>query len=165
MKRLLGMFLLALAGCEQPPDAAHGRVAVPPRTVAPSIVAVLSVSPLPDVGFRISAPEDRALYLDNCNGAISWGLEHEQAHTWVPAWTAEINGCHSQPIEIAAGTAREFVEVFRPRPGDALPPPPYRLAVYGLYFTHESSDHAANVEVPHALRLSQPFTPATSLAP
>lgn len=159
------MLVLALAACDRPPDVAPITAAAPHRTLAPSFVSLASPPNQNTIHFRITAPKRRALYLENCNGAISWGLEHERSHAWVPAWGAEINGCHSMPMEIPAGSMREFREVLAVRPGETLPPGPYRLAVYGLYFTHKSPDHSASIEVPDAFRMSRPFTPATAVAP
>jgi hypothetical protein len=158
--------LLALAGCEpsQPVEtpATVVRPTFAPPPLAPSFVSIVSVARFPAITYRVTAPRTHALFLENCNGARPWGLEHEEAGAWVPAWTAELNGCHSQPLEIAAGTAREFSETVSLRPGETLPPPPYRVAAYGVYFTHDSPDHAANREVPHDFRLSAAFTPAAA---
>lgn len=155
----------ALAACDRPQDVASARTGSVPTTLPPSFVSLVAPPHQRTIRFRITAPRRRALYLEHCNGAVSWGLEHQSSGDWVPAWGAEINGCHSVPIEIAAGTAREFDEVLALRPGETLPPGPYRIAVYGLYFTHDSPDHSASLEVPHALRMSQPFTPALSTPP
>lgn len=164
--RLLPLTLLfSLAACDRLQDVAPDKASAPPVTLAPSFVSLASDPDQKTLHFRITAPRAQALYLENCNGAISWGLEHEQSGAWVPAWGAEINGCHSAPIEIAAGTAREFDERFVVRPGEPLPPGPHRLAVYGLYFTHGSPDHAVDVEVPHVFRMSEPFNPAASVTP
>src|SRR5688500_283901 len=169
----LAVLMLLLTACDRPremtaeganvPSAASATESSTAATV-PSFVSLVSDPTAAAIRFRITAPKDRPLFLENCNGAISWGLEHERSGAWVPAWGAEINGCHSAPIEIAAGTMREFHEARAIRPGTSLPPAPYRLAVYGLYFTHEAPDHSGSIEVPHALRLSAPFTPKATLA-
>jgi hypothetical protein len=131
-----------------------------------TVVRVIGVAAAPARG---PLPHCRATQPGAVSGELPWrvflGLEHRQSGDWVPAWAAEINGCHSAPIEIAAGTVREFHEVVAVRPGESLPPGPYRLAVYGLYFSHDAPDHPANSEVPHALRLSEPFTPAGPVVP
>lgn len=150
--------LLILCGCDVSPDPATVPAPVPAAMPAPTFVSLAAQPTGHALSFRVTAPKDRALYLDNCNGAISWGLEHARSGNWEPAWGAEINGCHSAPIEIAAGTGLEFHERVSIRPGDAVPAGPYRVAVYGLYFTHDSPhDHARNAEVPHPWRLSPPF--------
>ncbi len=166
MRLLLVMLLFSLAACDRSQNKAPVKVSDAPETLAPSFVSLVSAPNEDAMHFRITAPKSRSLYLENCNGAISWGLEHQQTNDWVPAWGAALDACHSAPMVIAPGTHRDFREVMVSQPGEPLPPPgPYRLAVYGLYFTHDSSDHFANIEAPHALRLSQPFTPATSVAP
>lgn len=151
--------MLVLAACGRTQDAAQEAATIETRALAPSFVTLASAGQQA-VGFRITAPRNRRLLLENCNGAISWGLVHERSGAWVPAWGSEINGCHSAPIEIAPGARREFHEILAIRPGESLPPGPYRVAVYGLYFTHDATDHSASSEVPHAFRLSEPFTPA-----
>lgn len=158
------VLVLVLAGCGRTQDPATEAAAVPPQAfppqaLAPSFVTLASAEQ-DTVRFRITAPRNRRLLLENCNGAISWGLVRERSGTWVPAWGSEIDGCHSAPLEIAAGSQRDFRETLSIRPGEPLPPGPYRLAVYGLYFTHDATDHSANIEVPHAFGMSEPFTAA-----
>ena len=41
--------------------------------------------------------------------------------------------------------------------GESLPADTYRLAVYALYETYSMEPGAANKEVPHDLRVSEPF--------
>lgn len=160
MRPTLLALLLSLVACDRAQEVAPTAAPAPPERFAPSFVSLASPPDLRTMNFRITAPEDRALFLENCNGALSWGLEHELSGRWVPAWGAEINWCHSAPIEIAAGKRLDLRETVAVRPGESLPPGLFRLAVYGLYFTHDSRDHAGNVEVPHAFRLSAPFTAA-----
>lgn len=165
MRPVLVLLMFALVACDRPTATAPRDVIAPAATtVAPSFVYLVSAPDTRTIHFRLTAPKTRALYLENCNGAISWGLEHPQSGEWLPAWSAEINGCHSQPIEIAAGTRRDFHETLAPRPGVRLVRGTYRLAVYGLYFTH-ANDHPAHSEVPHALRQSQSFELSDATAP
>lgn len=154
MKPVLVILMFALAACDRPVETKVVEVAQP--TMAASFVYLVS-HPDQRIHFRVTAPKSRALYLENCNGAISWGLERKSAAAWVPAWGAEIDGCHSAPIEIPAGTHRDFHEVVALRPSEPLLRGAHRVAVYGLYFNHDSNDHPIDSEVPHALRLSQPF--------
>lgn len=171
MKRMIVVLLWLVAGCDRPPAPAASEPSAPsppessgaastdPAAAANASFVSLVARPAGNrVRFRIIAPVDRPLFLENCNGAMSWGLEREAKGEWVPAWGAEIDGCHSAPIEIPAGTARDFDGVVTERPHAPRPPGPYRLAVYGLYFTHDDRDHAAGIEVPHDRRRSAPFT-------
>ena len=154
--------LLALGGCAPadepvaPPVDASPPIDAPAPQGPASFVSLATPPAGNDLVFRIAAPPDRPLFLENCNGAIGWGLEHADGGER-PAWVVEMNGCHSAPIEIAAGAVREFRETLVIRPHDDLRPGAYRVAVYGLYFVHDARDHAAGVEVPLAQRLSPPF--------
>lgn len=163
--RLLLIILLTVSACDQSQPEVLPK-ANSPRTASPqSFVSLASPAHERGLHFRISAPRSKSLYLDNCNGAFLWGLEHQKSGTWKYAWGQEINSCHSEPIKIAAGTALEFREVVSVRRGEILPPGPYRLAVYGLYFSHGSFDHATSIEVPHIFRVSESFTQRFSVAP
>ena len=157
MRVLLVTMLFALAACDRSQDVAPIKVAAAPA-LAPSFVSLASAPHQRTIHFRITAPRSGALYLENCTGEIAWALEDRRSGAVLgPA----IQGCHSAPIEIAAGTVQEFHKTFPA----SLPASSYRLVVGGLYFTHGSFDHSANIEVPHAWRVSQPFTQAVSVAP
>jgi hypothetical protein len=161
MRYLLFPLLLALVACD-PQDSTPARTKPPsPATAAPRPAPLVSaLPPAPDgrtLRFRLTAPPDHPLYLDNCNGAFSWGLEREVAGVWTPAWIVATDACHSAPIVLPPGEFRVFEEAITLGAGERLPAASYRIAVYGLYSTHERSDHAANTEVPHALRVSARF--------
>lgn len=150
--------ILAIVACseqEPPPPPVEVPSAGQPR--AASFVTLMRPIDEHTLGFRVSAPGAHPLYLDNCNGAFSWGLERQAAGTWKPAWTVATNACHSAPLVIPAGESREFTEAVTLDRGATLPSDRYRVAVYGLYSIHDSEDHSANTEVPHGLRLSEPF--------
>src|SRR6185503_5790752 len=47
-----------------------------------------------------TAPQDTAVYILHCNGAISWGLQQRVNDRWMDAWGAMTNGCLSAPIVV-----------------------------------------------------------------
>jgi hypothetical protein len=101
---------------------------------------------------RLSAPAGHPLYLDNCNGAFPWGLEHHPDSAWTSAWIVATDACHSAPIVIAPGENRTFqVEI---GVGERIEKGTYRLIVYGL---HTGPEGTALTEVPHEMRVSEPF--------
>lgn len=158
MRSCLLPVLTALAACAPETPA-------PPRDEAPPAVQARPaslVSAMPPAGphtlsFRLSAPSGRPLYLDHCNGAVSWGLEHRVAGVWKPAWIVATDACHSAPIVIPPGRSRLFRETVTLAAGEGLPADTYRIALYGVYLTHDERDHAASTELTHELRVSEPF--------
>ena len=158
MRLLILPVAVILAACDQQKRSA---APIEEPTVSPSAPASLvSVIPSTDertLRFRLRAPPGHPLYLENCNGAFSWGLEHQVEGVWKPAWIVATNACHSAPIVVRPGETREFTEAVSLGAGESLPADTYRVAVYGLYSTHHDEDHSASTEVPHELRLSEPF--------
>jgi hypothetical protein len=155
---LLAAALLVAACGREPAPVAGGNIvdaAPAPATPASHLDAG---APAADgtVHLRLTAPADRPLHLDNCNGAFSWGLEHRVGDAWRPAWIPPINGCASVRLVIGAGQSRTLVQRFAPGPGEALPAGTYRLAVYGLHYTPASRD-APDESVAPDRRASAPF--------
>jgi hypothetical protein len=90
------------------------RVAPPPAKPAPKPVEapvltdrtryVLERGPYgPQATIVTTFKPDRTVYVMNCNGAMTHGLQRLEGGRWVDAWIAEINGCFSTPIVIPAG--------------------------------------------------------------
>jgi hypothetical protein len=158
--------VLALAACSpQHPAPARGEA---PPAAGPGPASLVSALPPADgrtLRFRLSAPAGQPLHLENCNGAISWGLEREVAGAWKPAWTVATDACHSAPVVIPPGESRVFDEVVTLGTGEDLQAGTYRIAVHGLYRRHDREDHAANPEVPRHLRVSRPFALGPLAAP
>ena len=113
----------------------------------------------PDLEFVIVAGPDRPLFLDNCGGAIGWGLERERAGKWEFVWGPPIPECHSAPIEIAPGQHLSFRRRLDIPADEAIPAGRYRLAVNGLYRSHDSVDHSRSVPVPDDMRGTTTFVP------
>jgi len=120
----------------------------------------VSLLPSPDartLRFRLRAPNDHPLLVDNCNGAFSWGLERRVAGVWTSAWTVATDACHSAPIAIPPGASRDFAEAVTLGADERLPADDYRIVVHGVYATHDAADHARNVAVARELLVSAPF--------
>ena len=145
--------LLVAAACDQPPRGpakVEAPLAAAPRPA--SYVAVLNRPDERTLRIRLSAPAGHPLYLDNCNGAVPWGLEHRPDGVWTSAWIVATDACHSAPIVIAPGETRTFqLEI---GVGERIEKGTHRLIVYGL---HTGPEGAAETEVPHGMRVSEPF--------
>ena len=154
---LAALLLAACAPAPAPAPDASPAVESAPGPAAPTSYVQAS-APAADgtVHLRVAAPPDRALYLDNCNGAFSWGLEHRVDGAWTPAWIPPINGCASPRLVFDAGRSRTLALRYLPGPGEApLPAGTYRLALYGLHYARDFGDRTA--EVPADRRASAPF--------
>lgn len=112
------------------------------------------------------APADRPVYIRNCNGALSLGLQRLKGGTWVDAWAAETNGCASAPIVIQpAGTHVQTITaasgvdavVSSRRTERKLGPGTYRAVWYGVLTSPDGRPPAFGEELPLAQRVSAPF--------
>lgn len=152
---LLALFAAACSAAEEGRDAPP---AAAPRTQGPAtLVTLLPPADPRTLRFRLSAPAEHPLHLENCNGAFSWGLEHRAAGAWKPAWIVSTNACHSPPIVIPPGESREFREGVTLSADESLPADTYRIAVYGLYREHDDRHASDSTMVPPELRVSAPF--------
>jgi hypothetical protein len=103
------LFLFQCSGAERTPIATD-------RAEYPFGDEVVIVSTL-------SAPADRAAHVENCNGAITTGLQRQSNGKWVDAWIAATNACRSAPIVIPAGGSHAATLLVRPRAGAVVDPP------------------------------------------
>jgi hypothetical protein len=153
---LPALALLLVAACEQPrkgPAKAEAPPAAEPRPA--SFVTVLNRPDERTLRISLSAPAGHPLYLDNCNGAFPWGLEHRPDGVWTSAWIVATDACHSAPIVIPAGETRTFQVGIGV--GERIEKGTYRLIVYGLHTGPSSPARATETEVPHEMRVSEPF--------
>jgi hypothetical protein len=111
------------------------------------------------------APRDTPVYVANCNGAISVGLQRKSGNTWVPAWTTEMNGCASGPIEIPAeGERTESITIASRadaadewrRTETRIETGTHRAVWYGVLTTFDPSTSRGD-ELPLEQRVSAPF--------
>jgi hypothetical protein len=54
-----------------------------------------------------TAPADRDVYLVNCNGGFSVGLQRPAGDGWEHVWAPGMNACMSEPIVIRAGQSHQ----------------------------------------------------------
>jgi hypothetical protein len=140
-------------GCrrELPPAPAH----------ASSLEATTSYVEATAIGARtfsvsIQAPVEHSLFLENCNGAINWGLAAPGSKGKSLKWIVMRNGCLSAPIEIKPGVSRSFVLQV---PGQDLSSPAsgqYQLVVLGTFPTWSGPQPMHNPEVSREHLLSSP---------
>ena len=159
---MLAVVLLAACNREAPPLA----LPAPPVPVVKSHSHV-AAAPLAADGTTeivVTAPREHALFVGHCNGAFSWGLEHEEGDAWKPAWIPAINGCASAPFEIAPGQSRAFPVTFALAPGELLPAGRYRIALYALQRTRGGPGEVPE-PVPADERASEPFDFDPALVP
>lgn len=106
-----------------------------------------------------TAPEDSAVFIVNCNGAITTGLQRRDGSEWRNAWIAETNGCMSAPIVVDPGaTHTETMAVVSRDPGSGLiQRGTYRVAWHNMYTSFDPESLSAGVELPLAQRISAPI--------
>lgn len=113
-----------------------------------------------------TAPEHTAVYLMNCNGAFSPGLQRRDGDAWVDAWVAEINSCLSPPIVIAPGeqhtgtmtvASRADAEVESRKSSSRIEAGMYRAVWHGLFTSFDPDALPFGEELPLDYRVSGPF--------
>lgn len=101
----------------------------------------------------LRAPADRPLYVVNCNGAMTHGLQRLEGGTWTNAWIAEINGCYSRPIVIPPGGHYSAIMTPVSRPATwTITPGTYRAVWHNVLLSEDPRE-----ELPLEQRVSAPF--------
>jgi len=159
--------LVLLAGCTSSDEAPPVREA-PIRTDRSAYtVGSGQFGPELKIVSTLRAPADRAVYVVNCNGAISPGLQRRAGDTWVDAWIAATDACLSAPIVIPPGgthTAELLIRpgagaVLYPRPNnDTLEPGTYRVVWHGALTSFDANTRPFGPDLPLEQRVSAPFT-------
>ncbi len=112
------------------------------------------------------APKERPLYVVNCNGAMSYGLQRLVDGKWINAWGAVTNACLSEPIVIAAGSERTEPIILRPGVGAVIYPREdrklieagtYRVVWHGVLTSFDFNARPFGDELPLEQRASAPF--------
>lgn len=114
----------------------------------------------------LRAPADRALYIVNCNGASSVGLQRKAGQEWVLAWVISTNSCLSPPIVVPPGgehTASVFVHensgaVTDPARGRMIESGTYRVIWTGVLTAFDPKPGGFGPELPVEQRVSAPIT-------
>ena len=96
-----------------------------------------------------TGPKDQTVYLMNCNGALSAGLQRKVGNAREEAWTAETNSGLSvisrEHRPLSSGT--------------------YRMAWYVVYTSFDRDARPFGEELPLGQRVSAPFTIEVSESP
>jgi hypothetical protein len=149
------LLLVAISGLgcrrELPPVPAH--VSHPEGTT--SYLAATAIGARTFL-VAIQAPVEHSLFLENCNGAINWGLAAPGSKGNTLKWIVMRDGCLSAPIEIRPGASRSFVLQV---PGQDLSGPAsgqYQLVVLGTFPTWSGSQPMHNPEVSRKHLVSSP---------
>ena len=166
MRRLIPLLLLILTACTErvasPPPAKpapkpveapvlteHARYVLQPGPYGPQTTIVTTFRPA------------HTVYVMNCNGAMTHGLQRLEDGAWVNAWIAEINGCFSPPIVIPAGgqLVATMTPVSRPETW-TIEPGTYRAVWHNVYTSFDTKAPAGRPlgeELPLEQRVSAPF--------
>jgi hypothetical protein len=112
----------------------------------------------------LTAPADDPLYVVNCNGQISTGLQAERDGLWTDVWTGAINQCLSEPIVIPPGESYGYDVLVRRGSGSVkdgvndLPPPgTYRVVWHGVLRSFDPERYPFGEPIPEELRTSSPI--------
>jgi hypothetical protein len=114
----------------------------------------------------LRAPDDRAVYIVNCNGASSTTLQRKVGDNWVHAWAIAMNACLSPPIVVPPGgehTARIYLHehsggVSYPQRGRMIESGTYRVLWTGVLTSFDPNAQGFGPELPLEQRVSAPFT-------
>jgi hypothetical protein len=148
----------APAAGEGGPPIRTGRTAYALRRTAVGLEAVVPYA----YTNRSGAP----LYLVNCNGDVSPGLQRRVGAVWADAWLPETNACLSPPVVVPAGaTYRDSLwVVVREHHGDLLAAlraagggGPYRLVWHRALASFDPDARPFGPQVPLEERVSNAF--------
>ena len=117
------------------------------------------------IASTFTAPKDQTVYLMNCNGAISSGLQRLVQGAWITAWGEVTNSCLSEPIVIAPGQRRSHSITLRPGVGATVYPPEsdlieagtYRVTWHAMLTSFDIQARPMGPELPLEQRVSAPF--------
>jgi hypothetical protein len=175
-----GAFALVLGACtrEQPhapaqptPPRAPERPAVVQRgpVVTDRALYVMQEGPFGPETTIVStytAPANHDVYLLNCNGAFSVGLQRPKGDGWEHVWAPGMNACMSPPIVIGAGQSRQATivvdsgadaAVSSRRTETKIATGTYRVVWHGLLGSFDPNASPPGRDLPLEQRVSAPF--------
>ena len=175
---LPGLCLLVLVRCAGPEQRPVSPAAGPAPEIAKQSPVVTDraryvltsgpYGPQATIVATFRAPAERAVYLINCNGATTPGLQRREGERWVNAWVAETNGCFASPIVVAAGTTHtETMTVVSraeapdpaQRTGMRITSGTYRVVLHNVLASfNPAAPQAPAEELPIEERVSAPIT-------
>jgi hypothetical protein len=169
-KRALLPLLLLLVMCTERAAPPQSSSPAPPPP-APSVAAPVRTDrtryvlrpgpygPETTIVTTFRAPADRPAYLVNCNGALSLGLQRLENGQWMNAWIAEINGCMSAPIVVAAGATHTATMTPVSRPESwTITGGTYRAVWHNVVTSFDPRAGTVGEDLPLEQRVSAPFT-------
>lgn len=118
------------------------------------------------IAATFTAPADQTVYLVNCNGAITTGLQRLVGDRWIDAWIATTNSCLSPPIEIPPRGVRTEKIVVAPGPviypanATQLESGTYRAVFHNALTSFDPNARPFGPDLPLEERVSAPFTVA-----
>ena len=122
----------------------------------------------PEITIRatFTAPKDRTVYLVNCNGAISTGLQQRVGNKWVNAWDPETDACLSAPIVLAPGAQHEDtivarrsaeIVIYGPDARKRIWPGTYRVVWHNVLTSFDANARPFGPDLPLEQRVSAPI--------
>jgi hypothetical protein len=171
---------VVLVGCTKPETRV---VSPPPRASVPKPPAIQAPvrtdrssyqfhagpsGPEATIVTTFTAPPDKPVYLENCNGTSPVGLQRLVGDQWVNAWAVEMSACYSEPIVIPAGKSHTRTVIVAGRDDAAVAsrgmeravePGTYRAVWHGVLGSFDRDKQPRNSEnLPLEQRVSAPFT-------
>ena len=105
---------------------------------------------------RFTAPRDGDVFIVNCNGAMTTGLQRFEQGKWVNVWVAETNGCLSAPIVVRAGQERTETMTVISRPHQPVAPGAYRVVWHNVLTSFDRDARPFGSDLPVEHRASAP---------
>ena len=172
---LSAFFFVACAAPESPLSSSAGAAAA--STPAPPNAPITTdrsryvmeegpFGPETTIATTFTAPPATTVYIVNCNGAFSPGLQKLIDGAWVDVWAAETNQCLSLPIVIPPGGSHSTTMTVESsadsrvesRTSDRrIGTGTYRAVWYGLYTSFDMNQYPFGDELPVDQRVSAPF--------
>jgi hypothetical protein len=130
--------------------------------------------PLTVITTTLTAPHDKRIYITNCNGAMSVGLQQQVVSEWKDVWSPAMNACLSLPIVIEP--AKSLTTTITPASGahaaidsvangTNIEGGTYRVAWHGVYTSFDMNKQPWGEELPLSDRVSPPFSIAPPSPP
>ncbi|HEU5163819.1 MAG TPA: hypothetical protein VFV54_11770 [Thermoanaerobaculia bacterium] len=173
------LLVLAIAlGCAReieappaaPPGPAEARATVsaaPVRTDKPRYAMEEGpFGPETKIVMTFRNPTAAPVYIVNCNGAMSYGLQERIDGTWTDVWSVETNACLSEPIVVPAGgmltetavaASGAHAAVESRENGTRIDGGTYRAVWHGVYTSFDMRARPWGEELPIEQRASAPF--------
>lgn len=152
---LVALAALILVVTSKVGGCAHQQTAAMLAEVPPGYVAATATGRL-SFKLSVSAPPEHALYLENCNGAINWGLVEATEPDDDPRWTVTRNQCLSPPIVIQAGKSQSFPLIIPQQDAAAPTEGAWRILLMGVFKSWKGDRPLSQPQVARENLISNP---------